>query len=57
VALRSLLVGLLWLVPFVSNTVVWRGRSFRIGARTLLEPEDPWLSEELADLSPEEAAA
>jgi ceramide glucosyltransferase len=57
VALRSLLVGLLWLVPFVSNTVVWRGRSFRIGARTLLEPETPWLPEELADLSPEEAAA
>jgi ceramide glucosyltransferase len=57
VALRSILVGLLWPVPFVSNTVVWRGRSFRIGARTLLEPEDPWLSEELADLSPEEAAA
>jgi ceramide glucosyltransferase len=57
VALRSLLVGLLWPVPFVSNTVMWRGRSFRIGARTLLEPEDPWFTEELPDLSPEEAAA
>jgi ceramide glucosyltransferase len=57
VALRSLLVCLLWPVPFVSNSVGWRGRRFRIGPRTVLEPERPRVAEELADLGPEEAVA
>ncbi|MGD9253942.1 MAG: ceramide glucosyltransferase [Holophagae bacterium] len=55
--LRSLLVLVLWPVPFVSSSVVWRGRSFRIGPRTLLQPETPWLADDLADLNPEEAVA
>jgi hypothetical protein len=57
VVLRSLLVFILWPIPFLSASVVWRGRSYRIGPRTLLEPESPWLADELPDLSPEEAAA
>lgn len=38
--LRALLLAALWPVPFLSSTVVWRGRSYRIGPRTLLEPLD-----------------
>lgn len=55
--LRALLVAVLWPLPFVSSTVHWRGRSFRIGSRTLLLPDEPWLGDELAELSPEEAVA
>jgi ceramide glucosyltransferase len=57
VALRSFLVAVLWPVPFFSNTVSWRGRTYRIGRRTVLRPEIPWLHEDLRDLSPEEAIA
>ena len=57
VILRSLLVAAVWPVPFVSDTVEWRGREFHIGPRTLLRPEAPCLGDELADLSPDEAAA
>jgi ceramide glucosyltransferase len=55
--LRALLVAVLWPVPIISSTVSWRGRSFRIGSRTLLLPDEPWLGDELAELSPEEAVA
>jgi ceramide glucosyltransferase len=37
--LRGLLVGAVWIVPFLSRTVCWRGHRFRIGPRTLLIPE------------------
>jgi ceramide glucosyltransferase len=37
--LRELLVAALWAVPFVSSSVMWRGRRFRIGPRTVLLPE------------------
>jgi ceramide glucosyltransferase len=57
VVLRSLLVGALWPVPFVSSTVQWRGRRFRIGSRTLLEPDGLAEADTLAELSPEEAVA
>ncbi|HNX51835.1 MAG TPA: glycosyltransferase, partial [Thermoanaerobaculaceae bacterium] len=36
---RDLLVGLTWAIPFVDCTVVWRGRRFHVGPRTLLFPE------------------
>jgi ceramide glucosyltransferase len=38
---KDLLVGALWVVPFFSRTVTWRGRRFRIGRRTLLRPLAP----------------
>jgi hypothetical protein len=58
VLLRSLLVALLWPVPLVSSSVVWRGRRFRIGARTLLVADSAWnAASEMADLEPEEVAA
>lgn len=34
----SLVKGLLWIVPFFSSTVVWRGNALRIGPRTAIEP-------------------
>ncbi len=39
-AARDLVVGAVWAVPFVSSTVAWRGRTFAIGARTLLVGAD-----------------
>jgi ceramide glucosyltransferase len=57
VPFRSLTVMLLWPVPFISARVVWRGRSFRIGPRTLLLPDRSWAADELGELSPEEAVA
>jgi hypothetical protein len=38
---RGLLVATLWPVPFVSRTVAWHHKEFRIGRRTLLEPLGP----------------
>ncbi len=57
VVLRSLLAAVLWPVPFFSSRVVWRGRRFRIAARTLLVPDAGWVAPELSELEPEEAAA
>jgi ceramide glucosyltransferase len=59
-ALRGVLVSLLWVIPFFSSTVAWRGREFRIGRRTLLRPVDEestvdWLEPE--DGPPEEVLA
>jgi ceramide glucosyltransferase len=50
-AVRGMLIGLLWPVPYVSSSVVWRGRRLAIDRRTLLVPEgDDWLAgEELAE--------
>lgn len=36
--LRGILLAALWPVPFINNTVAWRGRRFTIRRRTLLEP-------------------
>jgi ceramide glucosyltransferase len=38
---RDLVTGMLWPVPFFSRSVVWRGRRFVIGPRTLLQPVLP----------------
>jgi ceramide glucosyltransferase len=58
VALRCLLAAILWPVPFVSNTVSWRGRRYRIGRRTLLLPSrSAWEPDELADFEPDEVVA
>jgi ceramide glucosyltransferase len=54
VVLRSLLVAVLWPVPFLNSTVTWRGRCFTVGVRTLLVPEQQMIPEEFADLAPEE---
>jgi ceramide glucosyltransferase len=42
---RDLLVGVVWLVPFFSSTVSWRGNRFAIGRRTVLVPDRPALGE------------
>jgi len=34
--LKDLLIGLIWLVPFVDDTVVWRGNRYRMGKDTRL---------------------
>lgn len=56
--LRGLLLAVLWPVPFLSASVVWRGRRLRIGRRTLLHTEEEgagWLGPD--ELQPEEAVA
>lgn len=35
---RALLTGVLWIVPYFSSRVSWRGHAFRVGKRTLLTP-------------------
>jgi ceramide glucosyltransferase len=44
VMVRGLVAALLWPVPLLSSSVVWRGRRFTIGRNTLLslDPSDPW---------------
>jgi ceramide glucosyltransferase len=57
VTLRGLVVALLWPVPLVSSSVCWRGRSYTISRRTLLQPDHPEAVDDLIDLNPGEAAA
>jgi ceramide glucosyltransferase len=38
VPFKDLVMGLIWLVPFVRHTVYWRGNRFRIGADTKVLP-------------------
>ncbi len=35
---KDILIGLLWLIPLVSSTVVWRGNRYRIGKDSRLSP-------------------
>jgi ceramide glucosyltransferase len=35
---KDLIIGLIWFVPLVSNTVVWRGNRYIIGKDSLLSP-------------------
>ncbi|KPK45717.1 MAG: hypothetical protein AMK74_02635 [Nitrospira bacterium SM23_35] len=35
---KDLLIGLVWFVPLISNTVVWRGNRYIIGKDSLLSP-------------------
>ena len=37
--MKDLLVGCVWVVPFLSTSVTWRGNRFHIGARTAPEPD------------------
>jgi ceramide glucosyltransferase len=55
--IRSMVVAVLWLVPFFSSTVEWRGRTYRIGHRTLLCSDRSRAAAEIDELAPEEAAA
>lgn len=51
-AVRGVLLGLLWPVPYVSSSVRWRGRRLAIGRRTLLVPDGAreWIAgDELAE--------
>jgi ceramide glucosyltransferase len=36
--LKDILIGLIWCVPIISNTVVWRGNRYNIGKNSLLSP-------------------
>ena len=38
VPFKDLLIGFIWPVPIVSNTVVWRGNRYSIGKNSLLSP-------------------
>jgi ceramide glucosyltransferase len=40
VPLRDLSLGVLWPMAFLGGTVAWRGTTYRIGARTRIEPAD-----------------
>jgi hypothetical protein len=55
--IRSMVVAVLWPVPFFSSTVEWRGRTYRIGHRTLLCSDRSRAVAEIDELAPEEAAA
>jgi ceramide glucosyltransferase len=46
---KDLLLGAAWVVPLVSRTVAWRGRRYRIGRRTALEPLPALAGEVLHD--------
>ena len=37
---RELVVAALWVVPFLSSSVHWRGRRLQIGERTRLRPAE-----------------
>ena len=53
--LRGLLLAVLWPVPFLSSSLVWRGRRLRVGPGTLLdagEEAGAWLAPD--ELQPEE---
>ena len=39
VPFKDLLIGFIWPVPIVSNTVVWRGNRYSIGKNSLLFPQ------------------
>jgi hypothetical protein len=54
---RSMVVAVLWPVAFFSSTVDWRGRTYRIGRRTLLYSDEPRAVSEIDELAPEEAVA
>ncbi len=36
--IKDLIIGIIWFVPFVSSTVIWRGNRYRIGKDTSLLP-------------------
>ncbi len=35
---KDIIIGILWFVPLLSNTVVWRGNRYKIGKHSLLLP-------------------
>lgn len=35
---KDLLIGLIWCVPIISNTVIWRGNRYNIGKDSILSP-------------------
>ena len=35
---KDLLIGLIWFVPFIDDTVTWRGNRYRIGRDSVLSP-------------------
>jgi ceramide glucosyltransferase len=36
--IKDLIIGVIWFVPFLSSTVIWRGTRYRIGKDTLMMP-------------------
>ena len=36
--IKDLLIGLIWFVPFMDDTVIWRGNRYRIGKDSVLSP-------------------
>jgi len=35
---KDLLIGLIWFVPFINDTVIWRGNRYLIGKDSVLSP-------------------
>ena len=52
---KDVLVGAVWVVPFASSSVTWRGNRFHIGPRTLLSREAP--AQDAVALGPASAEA
>ncbi len=38
VPIKDLIIGIMWFVPVMSNTVVWRGNRYKIGKDSVLSP-------------------
>ena len=36
--IKDLLIGLIWFVPFIDDTVIWRGNRYLIGKDSVLSP-------------------
>jgi ceramide glucosyltransferase len=36
--IKDIVVGIIWFIPIISNTVVWRGNRYIIGRDSLLSP-------------------
>ena len=39
---KDIVIGLVWFVPILDNTVTWRGNRYRIGRDSLLAPYHPY---------------
>ena len=53
---KDILVGAVWIVPFASATVAWRGNRFRIGPRTVLRRDGAGADTIVLDPASAEAA-
>jgi ceramide glucosyltransferase len=55
VPLKDLLVGGLWVAPFLDDTAAWRGARYRLGPDTILLPLEPEMTDQDCSLSQRQA--